>query len=139
MFESCLSVILFSHCFHRFFFPFLPQFFKQSSFANDELGAERMELSFTSKVSGLSFTHPCFSLFFVCVCVVDFLFSSHDHSHQFPFLYIFLNVLFVHFSDNAGVIVNNKGEMKGSGIAGPVAKECSELWPRIAANAGAVV
>eukprot|EP00692_Jakoba_bahamiensis_P003632 EC687453.1.p1 GENE.EC687453.1~~EC687453.1.p1 ORF type:complete len:141 (+),score=28.44 EC687453.1:54-476(+) len=46
---------------------------------------------------------------------------------------------FIYFEDNAGVIVNNKGEMKGSGISGPVAKECSELWPRIAANAGAVV
>lgn len=26
--------------------------------------------------------------------------------------------------DNAGVIVNPKGEMKGSAITGPVAKEC---------------
>mmetsp|Transcript_76604 Transcript_76604/g.106390 ORF Transcript_76604/g.106390 Transcript_76604/m.106390 type:complete len:141 (-) Transcript_76604:85-507(-) len=43
------------------------------------------------------------------------------------------------FEDNAGVIVNIKGEMKGSGIAGPVAKECAELWPRIASNAGTVV
>eukprot|EP00754_Rhynchopus_humris_P007172 Rhum_TRINITY_DN13357_c0_g1::Rhum_TRINITY_DN13357_c0_g1_i2::g.59437::m.59437/K02894/RP-L23e, RPL23; large subunit ribosomal protein L23e len=31
---------------------------------------------------------------------------------------------FIYFEDNAGVIVNPKGEMKGSGIAGPVAKEC---------------
>ena len=29
--------------------------------------------------------------------------------------------------DNAGVIVNNKGEMKGSAITGPVAKECVRL------------
>jgi hypothetical protein len=28
--------------------------------------------------------------------------------------------------------------MKGSGITGPVAKECAELWPRIAANAGSI-
>lgn len=28
------------------------------------------------------------------------------------------------FQDNAGVIVNPKGEMKGSAITGPVAKEC---------------
>lgn len=28
------------------------------------------------------------------------------------------------FKDNAGVIVNPKGEMKGSAITGPVAKEC---------------
>ena len=29
--------------------------------------------------------------------------------------------------------------MKGSQIAGPVAKECADLWPRIASNAGTVV
>ncbi len=28
-------------------------------------------------------------------------------------------------ADNAGVIVNNKGEMKGSAITGPVAKEAA--------------
>merc|ERR1739847_141265 len=31
--------------------------------------------------------------------------------------------------------VDNKGEMKGSAITGPVAKECADLWPRIASNA----
>ena len=46
--------------------------------------------------------------------------------------------MFIYFEDNAGVIVNNKGEMKGSAITGPVAKECAELWPRIAANAGTI-
>lgn len=40
--------------------------------------------------------------------------------------------------DNAGVIVNLKGEMKGSTITGPVAKECADNWPRIASNAGSV-
>merc|ERR1712216_849837 len=39
---------------------------------------------------------------------------------------------FIYFEDNAGVIVNPKGEMKGSAITGPVAKECADLWPRIA-------
>ncbi|KAK4700728.1 large subunit ribosomal protein L23e, partial [Phenoliferia sp. Uapishka_3] len=47
--------------------------------------------------------------------------------------------VFLYFEDNAGVIVNPKGEMKGSAIAGPVAKECADLWPRIASNAGTVV
>eukprot|EP00178_Gracilaria_changii_P009662 TRINITY_DN28117_c1_g3_i1.p2 TRINITY_DN28117_c1_g3~~TRINITY_DN28117_c1_g3_i1.p2 ORF type:complete len:141 (+),score=28.06 TRINITY_DN28117_c1_g3_i1:18-440(+) len=47
--------------------------------------------------------------------------------------------VFLYFEDNAGVIVNPKGEMKGSGITGPIAKECAELWPRIASNAGTVV
>lgn len=60
------------------------------------------------------------------------------------------------------MIVNPKGEMKGSAITGPVAKECvrlpytlimprrrradrdcryvqADLWPRIASNAGTVV
>ncbi|KAG0145902.1 hypothetical protein CROQUDRAFT_671503 [Cronartium quercuum f. sp. fusiforme G11] len=47
--------------------------------------------------------------------------------------------VFLYFEDNAGVIVNPKGDMKGSAIAGPVAKECADLWPRIASNAGTVV
>ncbi|KAI6015235.1 ribosomal protein L14 domain-containing protein [Pisolithus orientalis] len=47
--------------------------------------------------------------------------------------------VFLYFEDNAGVIVNNKGDMKGSVIVGPVAKECADLWPRIAAKAGTVV
>ena len=49
------------------------------------------------------------------------------------------NGVYIYFEDNAGVIVNNKGEMKGSGITGPVAKEASELWPKIAAAAGAIL
>jgi large subunit ribosomal protein L23e len=40
--------------------------------------------------------------------------------------------------DNAGVIVNVKGEMKGSGITGPVAKEAAELWPKISSNASSI-
>jgi len=47
--------------------------------------------------------------------------------------------VFIYFEDNAGVIVNPKGEMKGSAITGPVAKECSDLWPRIASNSGTIV
>ena len=43
------------------------------------------------------------------------------------------------YVDNAGVIVNPKGEMKGSAVTGPVAKECAELWPRIAANSGSII
>jgi len=45
----------------------------------------------------------------------------------------------IYFEDNAGVIVNTKGEMKGSQILGPVAKECAELWPKISAAAPSVV
>lgn len=41
--------------------------------------------------------------------------------------------VFLYFEDNAGVIVNPKGEMKGSAITGPVAKEAADLWPRCVA------
>lgn len=37
--------------------------------------------------------------------------------------------VFLYFEDNAGVIVNPKGEMKGSAITGPVAKECVRIEP----------
>jgi ribosomal protein L14 len=50
-----------------------------------------------------------------------------------------LDGVYLYFEDNAGVIVNPKGEMKGSAINGPVGKECADLWPRIASNAGTVV
>lgn len=46
---------------------------------------------------------------------------------------------FIMFEDNAGVIVNPKGELKGSAITGPVARECADQWPRIAAAAGSVL
>merc|ERR1711862_1014931 len=46
--------------------------------------------------------------------------------------------VFICFEDNAGVIVNNKGEMKGSAILGPVSRECADLWPRIASNASSI-
>ncbi|MCL4156628.1 UNVERIFIED_CONTAM: hypothetical protein GTU68_028421 [Idotea baltica] len=29
--------------------------------------------------------------------------------------------------------------MKGSAITGPVAKECADVWPKIASNAGSVI
>jgi large subunit ribosomal protein L23e len=47
--------------------------------------------------------------------------------------------VFINFEDNAGVIINPKGEMKGSAITGPVGKECADLWPKIASTAGTVV
>eukprot|EP00032_Breviata_anathema_P000354 JZ548963.1.p2 GENE.JZ548963.1~~JZ548963.1.p2 ORF type:complete len:153 (+),score=55.74 JZ548963.1:32-460(+) len=46
---------------------------------------------------------------------------------------------YIYFEDNAGVIVNNKGEMKGSAVTGPIAKECADIWPRISAAAGSVL
>jgi large subunit ribosomal protein L23e len=47
--------------------------------------------------------------------------------------------LIIYFEDNAGVITNPKGELKGSAIAGPVAKECADLWPRVASAASSIV
>ncbi|XP_062943614.1 large ribosomal subunit protein uL14-like [Cynocephalus volans] len=47
--------------------------------------------------------------------------------------------VFHYCEDNAGVIVDNKGEIKGCAITGPVAKECVDLWPRIVSNAGSIV
>ncbi len=47
---------------------------------------------------------------------------------------------FIYFEDNAGVIIAGaKGELKGTAISGPVAKECAEIYPKIAAAAGSVV
>ena len=47
--------------------------------------------------------------------------------------------VWIYFEDNAGVIVNPKGDMKGSAVTGPVAKECADLWPRIASAANSIV
>ena len=45
----------------------------------------------------------------------------------------------VHFEDNACVLVTPEGEVKGSDIKGPVAREAAERWPRIAATASIIV
>jgi large subunit ribosomal protein L14 len=47
--------------------------------------------------------------------------------------------VWVQFADNAAVIVTPEGEMKGSEIRGPVAKEAAERWPRIASAASIIV
>jgi large subunit ribosomal protein L23e len=46
---------------------------------------------------------------------------------------------FLYFEDNAGVIVNPKGELKGSAITGPVAREAADAWPKVASAAPTVV
>ncbi len=45
----------------------------------------------------------------------------------------------VQFEDNAAVIITGEGEMKGSEIRGPVAREAAERWPRIASAASIIV
>jgi len=45
----------------------------------------------------------------------------------------------VYFEDNAAVIVTETGEIKGTDIKGPVAREAADRWPRIAATANMIV
>jgi large subunit ribosomal protein L14 len=47
--------------------------------------------------------------------------------------------VWVQFEDNAAVIITPDGEMKGSEIRGPVAKEAAERWPRIASAASVII
>jgi len=47
--------------------------------------------------------------------------------------------VWVEFEDNAAVIMTPEGEMRGSEIKGPVAKEAAERWPRIASAASIIV
>jgi large subunit ribosomal protein L14 len=45
----------------------------------------------------------------------------------------------VAFEDNAAIIVTETGEVKGSDIKGPVAREAAERWAMIAAKAAMIV
>jgi large subunit ribosomal protein L14 len=45
----------------------------------------------------------------------------------------------IRFEDNAAVVMTTEGELKGSEIRGPVAKEAAERWPRIASMASMIV
>jgi large subunit ribosomal protein L14 len=47
--------------------------------------------------------------------------------------------IWIQFEDNAAVIITPDGEMKGSEIRGPVAKEAAERWPRIASAASIII
>lgn len=47
--------------------------------------------------------------------------------------------VWVQFEDNAAVVITPEGEMKGSEIRGPVAKEAAERWPRIASAASIII
>ena len=50
-----------------------------------------------------------------------------------------LNGTRVSFEDNAGVLITQEGEVKGTDIKGPVYIEAAEKWPRIANIASMVV
>ena len=47
--------------------------------------------------------------------------------------------VWVQFEDNAAVIMTPEGEMRGSEVRGPIAKEAAEKWPRIASAASIIV
>jgi large subunit ribosomal protein L14 len=47
--------------------------------------------------------------------------------------------IWIQFEDNSAVIMTPEGEMRGSEIRGPVAKEAAERWPRIASAASIIV
>jgi large subunit ribosomal protein L14 len=47
--------------------------------------------------------------------------------------------IWIQFEDNAAVIITPEGEMKGSEIRGPVAKEAAERWPRVASAASIII
>jgi large subunit ribosomal protein L14 len=45
----------------------------------------------------------------------------------------------VSFEDNAAVLVTPEGELKGTEIRGPVARESADRWPKLAALASTIV
>jgi large subunit ribosomal protein L14 len=47
--------------------------------------------------------------------------------------------MWIQFEDNAAVIITPEGELRGSEVRGPVAKEAAERWPRIAGNASIIL
>lgn len=46
--------------------------------------------------------------------------------------------LHVYFSDNAAVLITNKGELRGTQINGPVGREACDLWPKLSSQASSV-
>lgn len=47
--------------------------------------------------------------------------------------------VWVQFEENGAVIMTPEGEMRGSEIRGPVAKEAAERWPRIASASSIII
>jgi len=45
----------------------------------------------------------------------------------------------IQFEDNAAVIITPEGELRGSEIRGPVAREAAQRWPRVAGAASMIV
>ena len=45
----------------------------------------------------------------------------------------------IQFEDNAAVLIPLEGELRGSEIRGPVAKEAAERWPRVSSAASIII
>lgn len=45
----------------------------------------------------------------------------------------------VQFEDNAAIMITPDGELRGSAIRGPVAKEAAGRWPRVASMASIII
>jgi large subunit ribosomal protein L14 len=45
----------------------------------------------------------------------------------------------VQFEDNAAIVITPEGDLRGSAIRGPVAKEAAERWPRLASVANIII
>ncbi|MHA1585394.1 MAG: 50S ribosomal protein L14 [Promethearchaeota archaeon] len=45
----------------------------------------------------------------------------------------------IQFEDNAGVLITDDGDPKGTSISGPIAREAANLWPRISNVASLII
>lgn len=43
------------------------------------------------------------------------------------------------FDENAGVIITEKGDLKGSQISGPVPREVADIYPKISSHAPSII
>ena len=43
------------------------------------------------------------------------------------------------FEDNAAVLTTKEGDLKGTEIRGPVAREAADMWPKLAGMASIIV
>ena len=63
-------------------------------------------------------------------------------THQMAFLRIHKSRITyrrIEFEDNAGVLVTDDGDPKGTSISGPIAREAADLWPRISNVASLII
>jgi large subunit ribosomal protein L14 len=49
------------------------------------------------------------------------------------------NGTWIGFEDNAAILITSEGELRGSEIRGPVAREAAEKWPRIASASSIII